>query len=88
MISVLAESTSYHSNLIFDVNTYIFQKWTVYAAGPYRVGAKVNYQQIDCFVTLQIQTSTNVYIGALAFGREQVKEVHPCYILKELYRRN
>ena len=76
MISVLGKSTSSHSDFNFDVKTYIFQKWTVCAAVSISgcVGAKVIYQQRDLFVTLQIQTSTNDNIGAIAFGRKPVKE--------------
>ena len=77
MILVLAKSTSSHFNLNFDVNTYIFQKCQYTRLCPYRIGAKVNYQQRDCFVTLLIQFSTNAYIGAIAFGGEHLKEVLP-----------
>ena len=69
-----------------STNTYIFQKWTVYAAVSISCRCKGQLSTKDCFVTLQIQTSTNNYIVAITFGMETVKEVLPCFILKQLYR--
>ena len=88
MMSVLAKSTSSHTNLIVDVNTYILQKCTVHAAVSISCRCKGQLSTKNCFVTLQIQTSTNDYIGTIAFGREQVIEFLPCFNLKKLYRRN